>query len=306
MALPSAQLGSLASLNVPSYIPTTVVPKEQAMWKQLLMSVLAQTAGKVAGQGVENAMSRDSAAEFGQTPATGFDKLVSGPKVNERQATSLRAERSAKESQMRGIAADANTTKYKALQDLLLKTSDLDARAASEGLANTRNDADLAQREREFGGRERGIRAQQLLEGIKVERERLKNQREERVEKPERTARTRKLDADAEMQENLNRMMTNGTAAENPLTNGSAKPPTDALKKHVTTAAPQSEEAAILGLTEMGLTPEEIVEELTQQKTPDVSKTSSINTQEFLNTILSTVRKKRAEQAGFSENYNPF
>ncbi len=78
MALPSAQLGSLGGINVPSFVPVTQVQKQPKLWQQALLSVLASTATNVAGQGVQNAMSRDYAAE----PASGFDKLVSGPKKN--------------------------------------------------------------------------------------------------------------------------------------------------------------------------------------------------------------------------------
>ncbi len=83
MALPSAQLGGLASLNVPSYVPTQVVQAKEPLWKKALAQVLMSTAAS-AGQGVaQNATARDYAPD---AQKAGFwDKLVSGPKQGERE-----------------------------------------------------------------------------------------------------------------------------------------------------------------------------------------------------------------------------
>lgn len=85
MALPSAPLGSMPSLNVPGYIPTTVVQKQPKMWQQALAQILTGVASQAAGQAVGNTMSRDYADQYGETAATGWDKLASGPKVNEKE-----------------------------------------------------------------------------------------------------------------------------------------------------------------------------------------------------------------------------
>jgi hypothetical protein len=84
MALPTAQLGSMASLNVPSYIPSQVVRKEPKLWEAALAQLLTQAAGGVAGRGIENVMSRDYAPEFGMEKAGTLEKFISGPRANER------------------------------------------------------------------------------------------------------------------------------------------------------------------------------------------------------------------------------
>ena len=81
MGLPSAQLGSLPSMNLPTSIPTIGVQKSPKIWQQALMQILTQTAGNVVQQGIGNAMSRD----YSEDPATGWQKLLSGPKVDKAQ-----------------------------------------------------------------------------------------------------------------------------------------------------------------------------------------------------------------------------
>lgn len=98
MALPSAQLGSMSSLSGPSYVPTVVLaPKEEKYWKKALASILTQVAAGAATQGLTNTMQRDNAAEFGETPATGWDKVWQGPKVDKNEA--VRRRESAKQDE---------------------------------------------------------------------------------------------------------------------------------------------------------------------------------------------------------------
>lgn len=91
-ALPSAQLGGMPSLNVPSYIPTTVIQKEPKAWEKALLAILTQAGAAVAQQGVSNAMSQDYALEFDKTPTSGPQKFLKGPTTNERQALAARAD----------------------------------------------------------------------------------------------------------------------------------------------------------------------------------------------------------------------
>lgn len=84
MALPTAQLGGMASLNVPSYIPIVQTEKRPRLWEQALAQLLTQAGSAAAGKGVDNVMSRDYAAEVGDTPASFMQRLLQGPKVNER------------------------------------------------------------------------------------------------------------------------------------------------------------------------------------------------------------------------------
>lgn len=83
MALPSAQLGSLPSLGLPSTVPVQQVEKRTPLWQQLLGQILMQTAGGVVNQGVQNSMSRDFAGDYKEAPSSGVDKFMHGPKVSQ-------------------------------------------------------------------------------------------------------------------------------------------------------------------------------------------------------------------------------
>ena len=81
MGLPSAQLGSLPSMNVPSSVPTIGVQKSPKIWQQALLNILTQTAGAAATQGIGNVMSQD----YAEDPATGWEKLTKGPRMDKSQ-----------------------------------------------------------------------------------------------------------------------------------------------------------------------------------------------------------------------------
>lgn len=88
MALPTAQLGQLPSMNMPYSIPT--VEKGPKIWERALAQFLVNAAGGLATQGAENVMSRDYASEFGEDPATGWGRLTQGPKVGAEAAEQRR------------------------------------------------------------------------------------------------------------------------------------------------------------------------------------------------------------------------
>lgn len=77
-ALPSAQLGGLSSLNVPSYIPTVEIRKEPKAWERALLQLLTSAGGAVVSQGVQNAMQPD----YDTNPNTGMSKILQGPKTD--------------------------------------------------------------------------------------------------------------------------------------------------------------------------------------------------------------------------------
>lgn len=79
MSLPTAQLGGMANLNVPSYVPLVQVQKPVPAWQQALLGVLASTAGAAGQQAVGNAFQRDYSPEG--EGATGWDKLLHGAKT---------------------------------------------------------------------------------------------------------------------------------------------------------------------------------------------------------------------------------
>lgn len=77
MALPTAPLGSLPNLNQPSFVPTYEKPK--GTLDKALAAFLVGVAQQAGGTAVNNAMSRD----YSDNPASGFDKLISGPRENQ-------------------------------------------------------------------------------------------------------------------------------------------------------------------------------------------------------------------------------
>lgn len=84
MALPIAPLGQMSSINLPNYVPNTVVPDRNPL--NLALAAFLQGAMSNAGGTIaSNTLSRDFAADVGQTPATGLGKVFNGPKVNAAQ-----------------------------------------------------------------------------------------------------------------------------------------------------------------------------------------------------------------------------
>lgn len=89
MALPSAQLGQMPTMQMPYNIPVVPYTKEPKAWEKALLTILASTGSAAATQGIQNVMSPDYAAEFGQTPRSGLSRLLN-PVVGTQQAESLR------------------------------------------------------------------------------------------------------------------------------------------------------------------------------------------------------------------------
>lgn len=87
MALPTAPLGQLPSIQMPFSIPT--YEKGPSILEKALGALLVNVASGVAQHGTENLMSRDYAGEFGETPTKGFGRLL-GPKVGENEAKQRR------------------------------------------------------------------------------------------------------------------------------------------------------------------------------------------------------------------------
>lgn len=182
MALPTAQLGGMASLSVPSYIPTVQVQKEPKAWEKLLLSVLANAAGSAVGQGVENVMSRDYAdPAMGEDPARGLDKLVRGPKVNATMNAQRQDIAARKDLQQKDIIARGQSDRFNAAKALDRMTAEMESRIAEQGMQYDRAEAELGQREalanRQAQGADRRIalesKAAELRNAIAVERDRL-------------------------------------------------------------------------------------------------------------------------------------
>lgn len=91
MALPIAPLGQMATINLPNYIPNTVVPDRNPL-NLALAAFLSGAAGNAGQALVSNATSRDFAGQFGEQEATGMDRVLRGPKVNAQQAGQRRSE----------------------------------------------------------------------------------------------------------------------------------------------------------------------------------------------------------------------
>ena len=123
MALPSAQLGSMTSLNVPSGMPTVVTQPKEKYWQKILAQALAGAAGQAATQGVSNAMSRDYAADAGGTNAPFWDKLVGGPAMPADQYKQLAATKAQMGLQDLAAADARRAQEFGAQQTTLRDTS---------------------------------------------------------------------------------------------------------------------------------------------------------------------------------------
>lgn len=90
MALPTAQLGQLGTMSMPYSIPTYEVGPN--IWEKALGALLTSTASGVAQQGTQNLMSHENASEFGQQPASAWQRLIGGPTVSDQAATQRRGQ----------------------------------------------------------------------------------------------------------------------------------------------------------------------------------------------------------------------
>lgn len=85
MALPTAQLGAMGGINVPSFVPVTQVDKRPNAWEQALLGILANAGSAVVSKGIENSMAPDYAPD----PASGFSKFWNGPTISGQRAQQL-------------------------------------------------------------------------------------------------------------------------------------------------------------------------------------------------------------------------
>lgn len=123
MALPIAPLGQMASINLPNYVPNTVVPDRNPL-NMALAAFLSGAAGNAGQALVSNATSRDFAGQFGEQEATGMDRVLRGPKVNAQQAGQRRSESAINARLDKEIGAvDARLTKQLGEQGRQFDTS---------------------------------------------------------------------------------------------------------------------------------------------------------------------------------------
>ncbi len=172
MALPTAQLGQLSNINVPSYVPTTVIPKKQSILEQALLAFLMNTAGNAGGQLVQNVMAPDYAPE-GQKRAF-LGKLVQGPTTTRQESEATKArEFSAGQSQLDREAAMKRHTEQIGAQQFL---AGLGHRAAA-----TNTQAEIASNEKIAGMKGRQS-LEQLQRQLTGETENLERSRANAVE----------------------------------------------------------------------------------------------------------------------------
>jgi hypothetical protein len=153
MALPTASLGQMPSLNVPTHIPNQVVNKQPKLWQQALAGILAQAAGQAVSQGVGNSMARDYAGEYGEQEATGFDSFLKGPKVGEKE----HARRQSQKFAEKNMATDAGVKLGLHEYDAVVRQGEQDARRFDrdmssidrniEGMQQTKNASRISRRE---------------------------------------------------------------------------------------------------------------------------------------------------------------
>lgn len=81
MALPTASLGQLPSMNQPSYVPTVLVPRKQNVYEQAIAAFLLNMAGQAGGQVAQNTFEKDTSA----SPTPWYKKPFSGAAENQQQ-----------------------------------------------------------------------------------------------------------------------------------------------------------------------------------------------------------------------------
>ena len=200
MALPTAQLGQLGTMSMPYSIPTYEVGP--SIWEKALGALLVNTATGAAQHGMDNVFAHDNAKEFGQAPASTWQRLLHGPTIDDRTATQRREQTfNAGESEKQrkftaseadfnrlfeGTRDDAAARNAQILQDTRNRDeldrqtlADLNAQLRgdrAEAGANARNEADnaarLAQIDAEYKARG-GLPSEQINNVIV---ERLRNQ----------------------------------------------------------------------------------------------------------------------------------
>ena len=89
MALQTAPLGQLPSMNMPYSIPR--YEKPASVWEKALAAFLVNAAGQAA----ENTFQQENATRFGETPTPLYKKPFVGARVNARQAEQREADESA-------------------------------------------------------------------------------------------------------------------------------------------------------------------------------------------------------------------
>ena len=145
MALPTAPLGQLPSMNMPYAIPT--YEKGPSIWEKALASFLVNAAGGAAQSGVQNLLTRDSAAEFGEKPATGLSRLL-GPKVGPDEAKQRRQNVfSSNEAKAARSASEAEANKQRAFDadQLRLRLDTAAAQAEADALNQRTREGDRTQ-----------------------------------------------------------------------------------------------------------------------------------------------------------------
>ena len=140
MALQTAPLGQLPSMNMPYSIPR--YEKPVSVWEKALAAFLVNAAGQAA----ENTFQQENATRFGETPTPLYKKPFVGARVNARQAEQREADESAmmrenfrldsqrkQQESEQGFQTSRDAAKY-ADESLLQQDSD---RAARERLQAT-------------------------------------------------------------------------------------------------------------------------------------------------------------------------
>lgn len=164
MALPTAQLGAMANLNTPSYVPLQVIPRQPTIWQQALASFLGNVADTAGQKLATNELEAEHAGEFGQAPSSGWDRLMHGSAVNDKEAaqirdinsaTSLLGTREAGENTRLGLSETGANTRNAA--DILARATEGQANralTASEGSAARSATMDQLLKEQMFKGQE--------------------------------------------------------------------------------------------------------------------------------------------------------
>jgi hypothetical protein len=175
MALPTAQLGGFSHINVPAYIPISQVRREPKLWETALAQMLTQAAGQVVGQGVQNAMSRDYASDFGEQPASFMGRMMQGPRIGEREANQRRGIEAERASNLQKIIAEGNIERMRQTEATNRATVGVENDIAKEQMAYDRLMAQLDDQSKDRELKDRlaaaDVRKMSILDEIRARRE---------------------------------------------------------------------------------------------------------------------------------------
>lgn len=314
-------------MSAPNATGIVVLPKKGTLWQQALAQFLAGTAEDAAKTGIANETQRDYAGQFGETPSTGFDKLLHGARVNQagmEQRTGEENQNNRQENSIASAMALEKASEEAATGRTGMTEAGAGSRlATSEAGQNTRSAAANAIQERIAQAAEAGqtSRLGQSLQAEAPVRAAQAGAEEARAAQEEQAVKEGQMRLDSSMYHQIYQPYVAPKAAPvNPNIAAFAGGKTTASANPLDTPATPSDVDMINTYLSKGMNPDDIATAMTAQKTAqataatqaalaqkqqDVAATAkSAAIQQILNKI--NPEDAAASQFAFPTQSNPF